>query len=973
MKNLTCTFAMLVLSITATAQKVVGVTPVIIDLWPNGAPNNNELVGEEYRNKDNRITNVTHPTLTVFQATNPNGMAVIACPGGGYQHLAFEHEGTDFADWYNSQGITLAVLKYRMPNGHFECPQSDIQQAMSLMHQHAKEWGVDENKIGVQGASAGGHLAATLATNYRNILERPAFQIMFYGAITPKMAQQKTEESSTKSKLAFQGNLLKVTNDTPPAFIMVSADDHLCCDLCIDYFKALKDAGVWSCLHVYPEGTHGWGFKDAFKYKPMWTMELSFWLNELNRKLNTQIYQHKKEFTVSHYPLFETNKKFFLTDEAKRIGDQILAYQRCTGGWPKNIDMTSPMTNDEIEKVKKDKNRRDDSTIDNNATNMQMTYLARLFQQTNDIRYKDAFRQGVEYLLSGQYANGGWPQFWPEMHGYQTDITYNDNAMVNTLELFRKLIEQETPYDNNLIDQTLRNKIKVAFGKGIKCILNTQIIVNKEPTVWCQQYDRETLKPASARAFELASFCSQESASIVKLLMQLPNPDKRIKHAIRGAMKWFDTYKLTGLRIERTGDRDGERNVRLIADSKATPIWARYYDFTFCEPFVCDRDGIPRRKLEEIGVERRTGYAWYGTHATELYPLYEAWANKYDKNNKLNISLNTKGANENGRIQMDRKAIINKKLFDVIVKPNESIQAAICKAPEKPQKPFKILILKGVYNQKVIIDRPNIILVGEDRNTTKIILAETAKTKKINEYDKKEVGNGVIVLQDGADDCVISGLTVYNNYGTTIENTTTHQMAIFGRATHTIIINCNIMSDGNDALALWAPNGNGMYYHADLSVTSPGVDFLCPRGWCFATRCNFTGNSRAIIWHDGRGDKSKKLVITDSKFDAKAPTILGRYHHDSQFYLLHCTFSNQILDSNITYAYSDKVIDKCPWGQRVYFYDCHREGGHGAWMNNNLNNSTEKPSFYAITASWTFGGKWDPEQRIRNLWNILNY
>jgi acetyl esterase/lipase len=288
MKNLICTLAMLVLSITAMAQKVVEVTPVIIDLWPNGAPNNNELVGEEYRNKDNRITNVTHPTLTVFQATNPNGMAVIACPGGGYQHLAFEHEGTDFADWYNSQGITLAVLKYRMPNGHFECPRSDIQQAMSLMHQHAKEWGVDENKIGVQGASAGGHLAATLATGYRTPNERPAFQIMFYGAITPKMAERKVDGSTTKSTLAFQENTLEVTANTPPAFIMVSADDRLCGDLCLDYFKALKNAGVYSSLHVYPEGGHGWGFKDAFKYKPMWTMELKYWLEELNKKLDVQ-------------------------------------------------------------------------------------------------------------------------------------------------------------------------------------------------------------------------------------------------------------------------------------------------------------------------------------------------------------------------------------------------------------------------------------------------------------------------------------------------------------------------------------------------------------------------------------------------------------------------------------------------------------------------------------------------------------
>ena len=315
----------------------------------------------------------------------------------------------------------------------------------------------------------------------------------------------------------------------------------------------------------------------------------------------------------------------------------------------------------------------------------------------------------------------------------------------------------------------------------------------------------------------------------------------------------------------------------------------------------------------------------------------------------------------------------NNSLFDVIVSEGESIQDAIEKAPETPISPFKILIRKGLYNQKVIIDRPNIVLVGEDRDSTIIVLAETAKTRKIQEYKGKAVGNGVIVLQEGADDCIISGLTVYNNYGTTIENTTTHQMSVFGRATRTIIINSNIWADGNDALALWAPKGDGMYYHADLYLRCPGVDFLCPRGRCYATRCQFYGDSRAIIWHDGRSDKNKKLVITDSSFDAKSPTILGRWHHDSQFFLINCELSNQILDTNISYAYSDKVLDPCPWGERTYYYNCSREGGHSGWLNNNLENAENSPQSHEITALWTFEGEWDPEKQISDLWDVLAY
>lgn len=664
---------------------------------------------------------------------------------------------------------------------------------------------------------------------------------------------------------------------------------------------------------------------------------------------------------------------FFLTDEARRVGENVLAYQRQTGGWPKNIDMARTLDDEEMAKVKEDKARRDDSTIDNGATTTQMTFLARLYRQTKDARYRDAVLAGAEFLLGGQYDNGGWPQFWPNPRGYQVHITFNDGAMVNTMRLLRDMAGRKEPYDGDLTDDALRERMRKAFDKGIECFLATQIVKDGEPSVWCQQNDRETYKPAQARAYELPSYCSMESAGITRLLMELPDPDERVKRAVHGAMKWFDAYKLTGLRYDRSPWNDGERSDRLVEDPQGKPLWARYYDLKYCEPYVCDRDGLPRRRLEDIGLERRNGYKWYGDEPAGLFPLYDAWADKHDPANKVEISLKTKGANENGLIQMYRRPAEDRAAFDVVVAPGESIQAAIEKAPEASAEPFKILLLNGTYNQKVIIDRPNIVLVGENRDSTRIVLAETAGTLAVNEYRGKPVGNGVVVLQEGADDCVISGLTVYNNYGTTIENTTTHQMAIFGRATRTIVVNCNVWADGNDALSLWAPEGDGMYYHADLFLRCPGVDFLCPRGWCYATRCRFYGDGRAMIWHDGRGDKSKKLVVTNSVFDAKRPTLLGRYHHDAQFFLVNCKMSANVLDENIHYAYSDKVLDPCPWGLRTYYYGCTREGGHGGWMADNLEEAEGSPRFYAITAKWTFDGKWDPERRIRELWNVLAY
>lgn len=670
----------------------------------------------------------------------------------------------------------------------------------------------------------------------------------------------------------------------------------------------------------------------------------------------------------------ETKKEFFKTEQARLIGDQILDYQRVTGGWPKNIDMAKPMTHEERQQVLKDKSRRDDSTTDNDATNMQMTYLARLYQATKSKKYREAFCQGVEYLLSGQYDNGGWPQFWPGMRGYQVHITFNDDAMVNTMEMLRDIYLQKAPYDGKLTDKALRQKAIKAFNKGVECILKCQIVKDGKPTVWCQQHDRVTFEPRPARAFELSSYSSNESARIVAMLMEIPNPSEEIKRAIRGAMQWFDTYKLTGLKVVRKGEFGSPfRTTELVKDPDATtPLWARYYDLEFCEPFVCDRDGVPRRHLWEIGTERRNGYSWYSERSAFIYPLYEKWADKYDAANKLNLRLNSPGANERGLINMNRFSKPEQSCFDAIVNAGERIQDAIEKAPENPAKPFKILIRNGVYHEKVIIDRPNIVLVGEDRDSVIIQYAETTASQTIKEYKGKPVHMGVIVLQDNANDCIISGITVYNNYGSTVEKTTTHQMAIYGKATRTIVINSNIFADGNDALSLWCQDG-GMYYHADLYLRCPGVDFMCPHGRCYATRCKFVGDSRAILWHDGRDDINNKFVVTCSSFDALSPTKLGRYHHDHQFYLAHCRMSKNILDSNISYAYSDKVLDPCPWGLRVYYYGCEREGGDSGWLRDNLDQAPGHPAFHGLTALWTFDGKWDPEARIRDLWYVLKY
>lgn len=331
-------------------------------------------------------------------------------------------------------------------------------------------------------------------------------------------------------------------------------------------------------------------------------------------------------------PLREVDSTFFSTPEAVRIGRQVLAYQRHTGGWPKNIDMAREHTADEIAAVRAAYSRSDDSTTDNDATTMQMAYLSRLYKATGDTVWSNAVARGAQYLLSGQYPNGGWPQFWPEMRGYRKHITYNDNAMANTMTLIRDLRDGVEPYNApGLISDSLRRRLDEAFDRGIECILATQIIYKGEPAVWCQQHDRETLAPVGARAFELPAFCSTESMTLVWLLMDLPRPDERICRAIDGAMRWFDRNRIEGMRVERTGSKaDGTLDTRLVPDSAST-IWARYYDLIDCRPFVCDRDGVPRERLEDLGPERRSGYSWYSHWPMLLFDKYAEWKARHNR------------------------------------------------------------------------------------------------------------------------------------------------------------------------------------------------------------------------------------------------------------------------------------------------------------------------------------------------------
>ncbi len=349
--------------------------------------------------------------------------------------------------------------------------------------------------------------------------------------------------------------------------------------------------------------------------------------NQKNSKPQKKIYKTWTSWAAHLDP------EFFSTAEATRIGDNLLLYQQTTGGWPKNIDMAKKLSDSEKKKVEAQKTNVKESTIDNRATSTEIIYLSKLYNATGNSRYKDAVMKGMQYLFDAQYDNGGWPQFYPRNKGYYTHITYNDDAMINVMKIMRDASLGKAPFA--FLPDSVKQKAKTALDKGIDCILKTQYVQNGKLTVWCAQHDENTLKPANARAFELASLSGQESDDIVLFLMSLSKPSQAIVNSVEAAVEWFHNTEIDGYKREYFKNADGKKDWRLVkcADGEESkPLWARFYTLDGNRPFFCDRDGVMKFDVSEIDHERRNGYSWYNSEALKVFKKYDQWSRKYGKN-----------------------------------------------------------------------------------------------------------------------------------------------------------------------------------------------------------------------------------------------------------------------------------------------------------------------------------------------------
>jgi pectinesterase len=275
------------------------------------------------------------------------------------------------------------------------------------------------------------------------------------------------------------------------------------------------------------------------------------------------------------------------------------------------------------------------ATFDNGSTITELKFLAKMYSQTKEVHYKQAFEKGLNYIFISQYVNGGWPQFFPVRKGftsYSGHITYNDNAMVNTMRFLKEIYSDDKAFSALALKKVEKEKAQKAFDKGVDCILKTQIVVKGKPTVWCAQHDEVTLAPANARSYELASFSGAESVGIALLLMELNHPSKEIIASVEGAVKWFETHKIEGIRLNSFVNKDGLKDLEVVKDDSAPTLWARFYDLETAKPYFCDRDGIKKETFAEMGHHRRNGYDWYIEAPEKLLKKYPEW--------KKNLALN---------------------------------------------------------------------------------------------------------------------------------------------------------------------------------------------------------------------------------------------------------------------------------------------------------------------------------------------
>ena len=332
----------------------------------------------------------------------------------------------------------------------------------------------------------------------------------------------------------------------------------------------------------------------------------------------------------------DRSNDWYASAEALRIAEIVVSFQTPAGGWSKNLDLTqhsrrpgerfaqgnlSRFASATDLDLPPDPNWNYVGTFDNGATTTQLRFLAKVAAARNPEQgaaFRKSFARGMDYVFAAQYPNGGWPQVWPLQGGYHDAVTFNDSAMTATLDLLSDVAAAK--HDFAFVSPAVRDQAAVSLKRGLACVLATQVRVGGRPTAWCQQYDMLTLRPTSARNYEMPSLSSGESAGVMLFLMRWPTPDSNVVAAVRAAAAWFRSTEIRDQEFRRTDD-----GRRLVAALGTGPIWSRYYEWGVNRPIFGDRDKSIHDTVEEISRERRDGYAWFSDAPEAALKRFSRW------------------------------------------------------------------------------------------------------------------------------------------------------------------------------------------------------------------------------------------------------------------------------------------------------------------------------------------------------------
>ncbi|MCA0756697.1 pectate lyase [Paenibacillus sp. N4] len=416
-------------------------------------------------------------------------------------------------------------------------------------------------------------------------------------------------------------------------------------------------------------------------------------------------------------------------NEAIAKAENLLSWQMDHGGWTKAMPYDRAWNGVE----KKSSQLGIDGvtelgTIDNNSTINELRFISQVYRATGDERFKTSVRKGIGFLLTMQYETGGWPQVYPQRGGYSDYVTFNDNAMINVMDLIDDIAGKRYPFDTDLIDGETVDLLEQAREKGIEYILKSQINVDGQLTAWCAQHDPITYEPRHARAYEHPSISGSESVGIIRYLLSYPNQTAEIKRSVEGALQWFDKVKLEGIRYV-SADPNG---VYFVEDPSAVS-WYRFYEIGTNKGIFSGRDGIIKYSIQEIEQERRDGYSWGGSYAKNLLATMKTigyYSNRVYAEAAAANSKDAGGRKLNpGELKQvkDLRGQIRELPSQLTVAQDgtgdySDIQAAVDAVQPNNTERVNILVKKGIYKQVVTVpaNKPFISMIGESSEDTVI-------------------------------------------------------------------------------------------------------------------------------------------------------------------------------------------------------------------------------------------------------------